>query len=147
MDHVKLHKLPQSVKALKVTDGIEPGFKIAGVDQIILLRRIDQKILHLFRGPRRDPLGLFRHFLRLGEQINHGAVLKEVAPVRPDGADRNVVGHAFSGALKEPREEMRQGQNGRAHVKGVALRLQQIELAADPAVLFIEVDLVALLPQ
>ena len=67
VNHIELHKLPEAVKTLEVADGVEPGFEVPGLNQIVLLRRVSQKSLHLFGRTRRDAFGLRRHFVRFGK--------------------------------------------------------------------------------
>ena len=94
-----------------------------------------------------DLARLLGHALGLGVEVHHLAVGEEVAPVRPQRADGNVVAHAPAAALEETSEEVGQGEDGRAQIEAVAALPVHVELAADLGVLLVDGDLVALLGQ
>ena len=145
-EQVKLRELAEAVEAGELLGGIQSLFEVAGIDEVVEVCRVFQEPLHT-GGVFADLARLFGHAVGLGIQVHHRAVLEEVAPVRAQGPDRNVVGHLPSRALEQAAEDVRERENGRAEIEGVAVLLEQVKLAADLGVLLMDGDRVSLLGQ
>ena len=111
-------KLPEIIEAL---------FKVAVVNDIVLLATVIEETLEL------SPIlfkiaGEFRklafHELVFLIKINGGSIFEKVAPVGSHGVELHVVFHLLSGTLEEVTEELGEGENRGAEVKGVAVFLE-----------------------
>ena len=131
---IEFGELPQAVESGEIARRIQALLEIARVDEIVQVRRIPQE--PFYRGGIFTDLAcLLGHSLRFGNQVHHSPVLEEIAPMRTQGTHRNVIGHFLAGLLEQPFEDVRQGENGRAEVKGKTTLLEQVKLASNLGVL------------
>ena len=67
--------------------------------------------------------------------------------MRAQRPQREIVAHPLAARGEQSLENVRQREDGRAEVERVALRLQQIQLAADLGVLLKNFDRISGLPE
>jgi hypothetical protein len=83
------------------------------------------------------------HELQVVVEIKNKSVFEEVAPLRADWIEGDIVVEVLPGALEEVSKIVREGENGRSEIEGKAVLLNDIELSADLGIFFEEIDLIS----
>ena len=86
---------------------------------------------------------LLAHPVLLLIEIQHGAVLEKVSPLRLDRLQLDIVAHLpTSAGRRSDSKYCRQGEDGRPEVEGEAVFLQQVEFSSDAVILLEDFHLV-----
>ena len=145
-EQVELEELPKPVVLRETLPVIEALLEVTVVGQVVKLGGVFEETLDVLRRlAHLAPLG--GHLVRLGIEIKRDAVLEEISPMRSQRADGDVILHLLPAALEQALEEVRQREDGRAEIEGVALLLERVQLAPNLVVFLKDLDVVAGLSQ
>ena len=125
----------QPIVAEQGAERVDPLAEVAPLDGVVLLAAVGEEVAER-RLEVRSQLGeLGPHPVVVGIEVDDFAVLEEVAPVRGDRAQRDVVVEALPGSREEIAEDLRQRHDRGAEVEAEAVALEYVELAAQLRIL------------
>src|SRR5947209_3955301 len=130
--------------AQELSECIESMAEISPLDDLILSSRVGEELFVLGDGFRTEPRQFRAHALRILPEIQHQSVFKEVAPLRIDALERDVIFKAFAVAFEDWPEDMRQREDGWTEIESESARLQSIQFPAHMRVLLQKSDLKAI---